>query len=287
MPRPFISVEALGKAWPGQQPVFEELWFGVERGEIVCLLGHSGCGKTTVLNVLAGLEEPTSGGVLLDGREIAGPGLDRAVVFQGHALLPWLTAMGNVAFAVRSRWPSWRAAQVREHAQRYLDLVHLTGAEHKRPAELSGGMRQRVGIARALAVEPKVLLLDEPFSALDALTRGSLQDEVLRISAQTRQTIFLITHDVDEAVLLSDRIVLMTPGPRARVAEIVVNTLPRGRTRADVHRHPHYYRIRNHLLDFLVNRAREEPRPPAAAGALTPPLVRPGLEEVELPAAGV
>ena len=254
MAHPFISVEGLSKAWPGQPPVFEDLGFGIERGETVCLLGHSGCGKTTVLNVLAGLEEATSGGVILDGREVVGPGLDRAVVFQGHALLPWLTALENVAFAVRSRWPGWKADRVRAHGQRYLDLVHLTGAEGKRPAELSGGMRQRVGIARALAIEPKVLLLDEPFSALDALTRGSLQDEVLRISAATRQTIFLITHDIDEAVLLADRIVLMTPGPRAKVGEVVVNTLPRERSRADVHRHPDYYPIRNRLLDFLIDR---------------------------------
>jgi nitrate/nitrite transport system ATP-binding protein len=279
--RPFISVESLTKAWPGQAPVFEDVWFGIERGEVVSVVGHSGCGKTTILNVLAGLEEPTSGGALLEGREIDGPALDRAVVFQGHALLPWLTVLGNVAFAVRARWPSYSAARVREHSQRFIDLVHLTGSERKRPAELSGGMKQRVGIARALAIEPKVLLLDEPFSALDALTRGTLQDEVLRICAQTHQTVFLITHDVDEAVLLADKIILMTRGPRARVAEVVVNTLPRERTRADVFHHAHYYRIRNHLLDFLVNRAADTP-PPARAEVgrqSFPPLVRPGLAD--------
>src|SRR3982074_3501661 len=249
-----IAVEGLSKAFPGPAgsesvPVFERVDFTVEKGEFVCLIGHSGCGKSTILNVLAGLETPSSGRVLMDGLPIAGPSLDRGVVFQSHALLPWLSAERNVAFAVRSRWPSWEAGAVARHCQEYLDLVHLTGSEHKKPSELSGGMKQRVGIARAFAIQPKVLLLDEPFGALDALTRGLIQDELLRICRETRQTVFMITHDVDEAILAADKIILMSNGPPARIAETVKNTMPRDRTRADMHHDPQFYKIRNHLVD--------------------------------------
>ena len=195
--------------------MFENIWFGIDRGEFVCLIGHSGCGKTTILNVLAGLDQPSDGAVIVDNREIDGPSLDRAVIFQGHALLPWLSVMGNIAFAVSSRWPSWDRARVHDHARKFIELVGLKGAEAKKPSQLSGGMKQRVGIARALSIQPKMLLMDEPFSALDALTRGMLQDEVLRICADTNQTVFMITHDVDEAILLADKIVLMTNGPGA------------------------------------------------------------------------
>jgi len=191
--------------------------------------------------------------------------------------------VSHVAFAVKSRWPTWPKAKVAQRCQEYIDVVGLTGAEHKKPAQLSGGMKQRVGIARALAIEPKMLLMDEPFSALDALTRGVLQDEVLRICADTQQTVFMITHDVDEAILLADRIVLMTNGPNAKVAEIVVNTLPRQRSRHDIHKHPHYYRIRNHLVDFLVARSRELSHGRAPA---LPPVVSPGLEPDAADAAG-
>jgi nitrate/nitrite transport system ATP-binding protein len=281
--RALIKIEGIAKRFPGKggasTTVFENLWLDIAQGEFVCLIGHSGCGKTTILNALAGLESPSDGYVFVDGREINGPSLSRAVIFQSHALLPWLTVMGNIAFAVRSRWPEWSRDQVHAHCQKFIDLVHLNGAEKKRPAELSGGMKQRVGIARALSIEPKILLMDEPFSALDALTRGNLQDEVVRICAETQQTVFMITHDVDEAILLSDKIVLMTNGPGARVAEVVVNTLPRIRTRHDVHRHPHYYPIRNHLIDFLVDRSRNFDREIAGReyDPRHPPLVAPGL----------
>jgi nitrate/nitrite transport system ATP-binding protein len=253
----FLQVRRLSKAFArSAKPVFNEVAFDIERGEFVCVIGHSGCGKTTILNILAGLDRATSGEVTMDGREVAGPSLDRGVVFQGHALMPWLTVRGNIAFAVRSRWPDWSRDEVRVHVQKYVDLVRLTGNEDKKPAALSGGMKQRVGIARAFAIQPKMLLLDEPFGALDALTRGAIQDELVAICAETRQTVFMITHDVDEALLLADRILLMTNGPEARIAENLVNTLPRARTRHDIHHHPQYYPIRNHLLDFLVHRSK-------------------------------
>ncbi len=255
MSRAWLSIEGISRRY-AERPVFRDVWFGVERGEFVALIGHSGCGKTTILNILAGLEAPDAGTIVMDGREVSGPALDRAVIFQSHALLPWLTALGNVAFAVRSRHRAWPRAKVQDHARGVLDLVGLSEAALRKPAELSGGMKQRVGIARALAIEPSLLLMDEPFSALDALTRGTLQDEVLRLVSDAEQTAFMITHDVDEAILLADRILLMTNGPDARVAEVVVNTLPRPRDRQTIHRTPGHYALRNHIVDFLVTRSR-------------------------------
>jgi nitrate/nitrite transport system ATP-binding protein len=274
--RPFLQVEQLAKTYAGAaEAVFEGVNFNVAQGEFVCIIGHSGCGKTTILNVLAGLEAASAGHVFMDGREVAGPGLERGVVFQGHALMPWLSVRGNIAFAVKSRWPGWSRAQVDEHVRRYVALVGLEAAIDKKPSQLSGGMKQRVGIARAFAIQPRMLLLDEPFGALDALTRGTIQDELLRICAETHQTVFMITHDVDEAILLADRILLMSNGPRARVAEIVRNTMPRDRTRATLHHDPQYYRIRNHLVDFLVARSAELSHGRAPA---VPAEVSPGLE---------
>lgn len=280
--KPAISVQALAKRFPapggGETTVFEDIWFDVAPGDFVCVIGHSGCGKTTILNVLAGLDEPTAGNILVDDREIGGPSLDRAVIFQSHALLPWMTVEANIAFAVTSRWPRWPKERIAGHCQRFLDLVGLGQAAKLKPAQLSGGMKQRVGIARALSIEPKILLMDEPFSALDALTRGMLQDEVLRLRAEIAQTVFMITHDIDEAILLSDRILLMTNGPKAKLAEVVVNTLPRDRTRHDMHKHPHYYRIRNHLIEFLVDRSKSFEQEIAAKGydPRRVPEVRPG-----------
>ena len=251
----FLQVQGLARRY-GDANVFESVDFTIERGEFVCIIGHSGCGKTTILNILAGLDQASQGVVVMDGREVAGPSLERGVVFQGHALMPWLSVMGNVAFAVRSRWPDWNRIQVQLQCQKFIDMVGLTGAEQKKPAELSGGMKQRVGIARAFAIQPKMLLLDEPFGALDALTRGNIQDELVRICAATRETVFMITHDVDEALLLADRILLMSNGPAARIAEIVDNTLAKPRSRNEVHHDPRYYRLRNHLVDFLINRSK-------------------------------
>src|SRR4030088_2116232 len=250
----FLQIQDLAKRY-GDTTVFERVSFTMEKGEFVCIIGHSGCGKTTILNVLAGLDTASSGVVVMDNREVAGPSLERGVVFQGHALMPWLSVMKNIAFAVKSKWPQWNAIQVQTHCQKFIDMVGLTGAEHKKPAELSGGMKQRVGIARAFAIQPKVLLLDEPFGALDALTRGLIQDELLQICAATQQTIFLITHDVDEATPLADRILLMSNGPRARVAEALRNPLPRDRTRHTMYHDPRYYEVRNHLYVFLISRS--------------------------------
>ena len=282
---PFIKVEGLTKRYRDDlPPVFENINFSIQQGEFICVIGHSGCGKSTILNVIAGLEEASSGGVVMAGKEISGPSLDRGVVFQSHALLPWLTVEQNIAFAVRSRYPDWSRKQIAEHGARFLDMVGLKAAAQKKPSELSGGMKQRVGIARAFAVEPKMLLMDEPFGALDALTRGVIQDELLKICSATRQTVFMITHDVDESILLADKIMLMSNGPHARVAEIVINTLPRDRSRETMHHDPQFYRIRNHLVDFLVRRSKviQQSGAPVQAGG-EPLIVRPGLEGDEPP----
>jgi nitrate/nitrite transport system ATP-binding protein len=240
------------------------------------------------LNALAGLDRATEGSIIVAHHEVVGPSLDRGVVFQGHALMPWLSVRGNVAFGVRRRWPDWNRSQVMKQVDRYLDLVGLSAAADKRPSQLSGGMKQRVGIARAFAIEPRMLLLDEPFGALDALTRGTIQDELLRICALMHQTVFMITHDVDEAILLADTILLMSNGPRARVAEIVRNPLPRSRERASLHREPLFYAVRNHLLDFLLSRAAAlgGGRGPQEPGVVTPGLeTAPGASRPDTPLA--
>jgi len=262
-PRAFLQVENLGKAYQADRPVFADVNFGIQKGEFVCIIGHSGCGKTTILNVLAGLDTASQGHAFMDGREIAGPSLERGVVFQGHALMPWLTVRQNIAFAVRSRWPDMGRAELDAQVEKYVAMVGLAHAIDKKPSQLSGGMKQRVGIARAFAIQPKMLLLDEPFGALDALTRGTIQDELMGIVRQTQQTVFMITHDVDEAILLADRILLMSNGAEAGgvykpggLAEVVHNPLPRDRTRTQLHHLDGYYPLRNHIVDFLVSRAK-------------------------------
>ena len=259
----FLKVEKLSKAFVAGKPVFADVSFAIDKGEFVCIIGHSGCGKTTVLNVLAGLDTATSGHCFMDNREIAGPSLERGVVFQSHALMPWLTVRSNIAFAVVSRWPDWSKLEVNAHVEKFVAMVGLMPAIDKKPSQLSGGMKQRVGIARAFAIQPKMLLLDEPFGALDALTRGTIQDELMTIVRDTQQTVFMITHDVDEAILLADRIILMTNGTESvggytpgGIGEVVVNTLPKKRTRAELHHLPGYYDLRNHVVDFLIKRAK-------------------------------
>ena len=264
----FLKVEGLSKAFAPAKPVFADVSFSIDKGEFVCIIGHSGCGKTTVLNVLAGLDTATSGHVFMDNREIGGPGLERGVVFQSHALMPWLTVRKNIAFAVVSRWPDWSTAQVQAQVEKFVAMVGLSGAIDKKPSQLSGGMKQRVGIARAFAIQPKMLLLDEPFGALDALTRGTIQDELMSIVRETHQTVFMITHDVDEAILLADRIILMTNGAETAngyvpggIGEVVINTLPQQRTRAELHHLGGYYELRNHIVDFLIKRAKPATAP--------------------------
>ena len=267
----FLKIEKLGKTFVAGKPVFADVSFTLDKGEFVCIIGHSGCGKTTILNVLAGLDTASDGHVFMDGREVVGPSLERGVVFQSHALMPWLTVRQNIAFAVKSRWPDWPAAEVKAHVEKFVAMVGLMAAIDKKPSQLSGGMKQRVGIARAFCISPKMLLLDEPFGALDALTRGTIQEELMSIVRQTQQTVFMITHDVDEAILLADRILLMKnafdpsstdigkePGAvyvSGGIAEVVVNPLPRDRTRASLHHLAGYYDLRNHIVDFLVLRA--------------------------------
>lgn len=274
--KPFLSIENLTQKFPdgtgGELTVFENATFGVEKGEFVVILGHSGCGKSTIMNILAGLAEPTSGAVVMDGTSVKGPSLDRGVVFQNYSLLPWLTTLKNVTFGVAARYPNWSKAKVAKHATNFLAMVGLEGdVIHRKPSQLSGGMRQRVSIARAFANHPKLLLLDEPFGALDALTRGTIQDELLKIWGQMEQTVFMITHDIDEAILLADRIFLMTNGPQARVAESVEITIPRPRNRTEIVEHPNYYAIRNHLVQFLGKRSKELSGQPTPAGQSNKP----------------
>lgn len=230
----------------------------IKKGEFVSLIGHSGCGKSTVLNVVAGLYQATSGGVILGGKEVTQPGPERAVVFQNHSLLPWLTAYQNVELAVKQVFGKTKSkAETKDWIEHNLKLVHMDHAMHKLPGEISGGMKQRVGIARALAMQPEVLLMDEPFGALDALTRAHMQDSLMEIQNELNNTVIMITHDVDEAVLLSDRIVMMTNGPAATVGEILEVNLPRPRNRLALAEDPVYTHLRSEVLTFLYEKQRK------------------------------
>jgi nitrate/nitrite transport system ATP-binding protein len=254
----FVELTGVSKHFDTRKGRFQALSdvnLSIARGEFVSLIGHSGCGKSTVLNLIAGLLEASAGGLICNGREIDGPGPERAVVFQNHSLLPWLTCFGNVYLAVeRVFGGKENKARLKERTAAALRMVGLDHAAHKHPNEISGGMKQRVGIARALAMEPKVLLMDEPFGALDALTRAHLQDELLRIVGETRSTVVMVTHDVDEAVLLSDRIVMMTNGPAATVGDIVRVDLARPRDRLALANDARYHEYRTAVLEFLYQR---------------------------------
>ena len=254
----YIEVQGVAQTFKtskGTFPALRDIHLTVAKGEFVALIGHSGCGKSTLLNLIAGLTTPTQGTLLCANREIAGPGPERAVVFQNHSLLPWLTCFENVYLAVERVFGAREnRAQLRERTDAALALVGLGHAAQKRPGEISGGMKQRVGIARALSMEPQVLLMDEPFGALDALTRAKLQDELLDIVARTQSTVVMVTHDVDEAVLLSDRIVMMTNGPAATIGEVLTVDLPRPRQRVALADDPRYQHCRKDVIDFLYTR---------------------------------
>lgn len=233
----------------------DKVSLNIDRGEFVSLIGHSGCGKSTVLNIVAGLHQATEGGVILDGKEVNEPGPERAVVFQNHSLLPWLTAYQNVELAVKQVFKGKKSRQeIKDWVEHNLELVHMSHALHKLPSEISGGMKQRVGIARALSMQPKVLLMDEPFGALDALTRAHLQDSLMEIQTELGNTVIMITHDVDEAVLLSDRIVMMTNGPAATIGEILEIKLDKPRNRIELSDDPEYNHYRSEVLRFLYER---------------------------------
>jgi nitrate/nitrite transport system ATP-binding protein len=260
MAKSYLSIQMVDKSFErgGQvSEVLKQITLGVEKGEFISIIGHSGCGKSTLLNLVAGLTKVTSGAVLLEDKEVSEPGPERAVVFQNHSLLPWLTVYENVSLAVDKVFARKKSkAERHEWVMRNLDLVQMTRAKDKKPSEVSGGMKQRVGIARALAMEPKVLLLDEPFGALDALTRAHLQDQVMQIHLKLGNTVMMITHDVDEAVLLSDRIVMMTNGPAARIGEVLDVPLARPRNRIELATDRTYLKCREGVLKFLYERHR-------------------------------
>ncbi|KZZ75947.1 bacitracin ABC transporter ATP-binding protein [Oleiphilus sp. HI0132] len=242
----------------GPFTALQDVSLQIKKGEFVSLIGHSGCGKSTVLNVVAGLHQATNGGVVLSGKEVTEPGPDRAVVFQNHSLLPWLTAYENVELAVKQVFGKTKSkAETKEWVEHNLHLVHMDHAMYKRPDEISGGMKQRVGIARALAMQPEILLMDEPFGALDALTRAHMQDSLMEIQNELNNTVIMITHDVDEAVLLSDRIVMMTNGPAATVGEILDVGLERPRDRLALAEDPEYVHLRSEVLKFLYEKQRK------------------------------
>lgn len=254
----YLDISSVGiefKTESGPFRALQDVNLKISKGEFISLIGHSGCGKSTVLNIVAGLYKATEGGVILEGKEVDEPGPDRAVVFQNHALLPWLSVYDNVGLAVKQVFKGQKSkAEMKDWIEHNLKLVHMDHALHKLPHEISGGMKQRVGIARALAMQPKVLLMDEPFGALDALTRAHLQDSLMEIQNDLNNTVIMITHDVDEAVLLSDRIVMMSNGPAATIGEILDVDLARPRNRLELAEDPHYNHIRQQVLRFLYEK---------------------------------
>jgi nitrate/nitrite transport system ATP-binding protein len=254
---PLLQIDNITRSYPvmgghGQLCVFENISFNISQGEFVTVIGHSGCGKSTLLNIIAGIDKAEKGVVLLKGKRVDHPGLDRMVVFQNFALMPWLTVYQNIRLAVQSAHPDWKGEDIHRRTQQYVEMVNLKGSENKYPSELSGGMKQRCGLARAFSVQPPIMLLDEPFAQIDALTRGVIQEELIRMWTGTGVTIFMVTHDVDEAILLSDRILLMSAGPYARIAKAVDIKIERPRSRQTIIEHPDYYNLRNGIIKFLV-----------------------------------
>ncbi len=254
MPAAFVEIAQLGKTYPtpaGPAEIVRDFTLNIAEGEFVCIVGHSGCGKSTVLSIVMGLNTPSTGGVVIAGREVDGPGTDRGVVFQSATLLPWMSVRDNVTLAL----DQVRRGAPRAEAEPYLEAVGLKGLGERYPRELSAGMQQRVGIARAFALEPRLLLLDEPFSLMDALTRMELQDELMALWERTRKTVLMVTHDVDEALLLADRIVMMTSGPAATIGEILAVPFPRPRRREEILARADYFWLRDQILNFLEERA--------------------------------
>jgi len=254
---PFLLIEDACKVYPtpkGPYTVLQSVNLTVHEGEFICVIGHSGCGKSTLLNMVAGFTKPSSGKVLLNSQPITQPGPDRMMVFQNYALLPWLTAFENIYLALNAVFPNKSKAEKSAIVRDHLALVGLTEAGDKKPTQISGGMKQRVAIARALAIRPQVLILDEPFGALDAITKEELQEELLKIWNERRCTVLMITHDIDEALFLADRLVMMTNGPAANIGEIMNIPFPRPRDRSRIMEDPEYYRLRNHALDYLFRR---------------------------------
>jgi nitrate/nitrite transport system ATP-binding protein len=278
----FLEIDHVDRIFPltngGRYIALKNINLDVRKGEFITLLGHSGCGKSTLLNIIAGLDQPTMGGIVLEGREVTDPGPDRMVVFQNYSLLPWLTVRENIALAVDEVMQTLPAGERRGVVEHHIDMVGLRHAAHKRPGELSGGMRQRVAIARALAIRPKILLLDEPFGALDALTRGSLQDQLMKICQENKVTCVMVTHDADEALLLSDRIVMLTNGPEAHIGQILEVPIPRPRNRLEVVNHPSYYALRGEIIYFLNQQKKAKKQQKKAPAVISGN----GLEKVNL-----
>ena len=255
--QPYLQIKDVSKIYPtknGPFTVLDGVNLDVAQGDFICVIGHSGCGKSTLLNMVSGFNTPTSGQVTLEGKLITKPGPDRMVVFQNYALLPWRTAFENIYMAVHAVYPNKSTPEKRAIVRDHLAMVGLGDAMDKKPPQLSGGMRQRVSIARALAIRPKVLILDEPFGALDAITKEELQEELLKIWNENRCTVLMITHDIDEALFLADKLVMMTNGPYAKIGEVMDIAFPRPRDRARIMEDPEYYKLRNYALDFLFNR---------------------------------
>ncbi len=257
----FLELKNVTKSYPSAKsavPVLENLNLQIERGEFVAIVGYSGAGKTTLISLIAGLIKPDTGSITLNDLEITAPGPDRGVVFQNYSLLPWLSARENIYLAVNQAFPNWAPAKKEQHVEKYLELVNLLPARDKKPAELSGGMKQRVSLARALAMDPQILLLDEPLSALDALTRATLQDEISRIREATRKTVILITNDPDEGIYLADRIIPLTSGPRATLGPSFTIEIPRPRDRKAINHDLHFKQLRRDVSEFLLNSRRQQ-----------------------------
>ena len=258
MSKKFLSLEKVEKRFPipgsDDYVAVTNVDLEIKKNEIISIIGHSGCGKSTLLNMISGLDAQTEGAIILENKEVKGPGPDRAVVFQNHSLLPWLTVYENIEMAVKKVMPELNGAELRSRVEKYVSMVNLDHAKDKKPDEISGGMKQRVGIARALSISPKVLLMDEPFGALDSLTRANLQEHLMRIQQKAQNTVIIITHDIDEAVLLSDRVIMMTNGPSATIGEVLEVNLPRPRERVALQSDPEYIRCREAILSFLYEK---------------------------------